>query len=242
MSQDKAPALNPNTATEEELRQLPGVGPQLAARIIEGRPYGSLEDMRDVAGLGESVLKDIEPRLTFESPKPAKEEPRTPREDREVAKKQQYPLAIAEAQPKSNSFWALLAMGAASVLCSVTLTLAVLAGINGTLDFGRTSALQSTQNELLQIQSQVAAVQVELEALRGRAEALEGVSGRMTEVERHVEGLQEQIGETSTSVESMQAAVDTALEETRAQAERVNRFQTFLDGLSRLIGQITSEP
>ena len=244
MSQDEAPILNPNSATEEELRQLPGVGPQLAVRIVEGRPYRSLEDMRKVTGLGESVLKDIEPMLTFQSPKaePKVEEPRTPTEDREAAKKQQYPLAIAEPRGRDYSFWALLATGAASILCSVSLTLAVLAGINGTLDFSRSSALQDTQNELLQIQSQVETIQVELEALRARAEALEGVSGRMTEVERQVAGLQEQIGETSRSMDTMQTEIAAALEETRAQAQRVNRFQTFLDGLSRLIGQITSEP
>ena len=118
----------------------------------------------------------------------------------------------------------------------------MLAGINGTLDFGRHAALQETRNELIQIRSQFEATQVELEALRGRAQALEGVSGRMVEVEAQVATLQQQLGETISVVDEMQMELSVALEETRAQAERVARFQAFLDGLSRLIGQVESEP
>src|SRR5688500_18067405 len=32
-----------NTATPEELQRLPGVGPVAAARIVEGRPYATVE-------------------------------------------------------------------------------------------------------------------------------------------------------------------------------------------------------
>ena len=62
------PVLDPNTADEEQLRQLPGVGPQLASRIVEGRPYQNADDLRQVPGLGDSVLDDIKPFLTFDVP------------------------------------------------------------------------------------------------------------------------------------------------------------------------------
>ena len=117
-----------------------------------------------------------------------------------------------------------------------------MAGINGTLDFGRHAALQETRSELIQIRSQFEATQVELDALRGRAEALEGVSGRMAEVEAQVTTLQQQIGETLAAVDALQIELTIALEETRAQAERVERFQTFLDGLRRLMSQVELEP
>lgn len=258
MTQTEDPVLNPNSANEEQLRQLPGVGPQLASRIIAGRPYQSLEDLRQVPGLGDSVLGAIEPFLTFEAQEPAgpqeqvsegkdndapvEAEPRSPPSDRTAAKERKYPIVLSESRPQGTGVWALLAVGAASVVCSVTLTLVALAGINGTLDFGRSSALQETRSELLQIRSQLDAIQVDLGSLQGRAEALEGVSGRVAEVEGQVAALQQQIGETLEAVDEIQTELTVALEETRAQSERVNRFQTFLDGLSRLVGQAITEP
>ena len=250
MTQNDIPVVNPNTANDEELRQLPGVGPQLAARIVEGRPYESADDLRLVPGLGESVLEDIKPFLIFETRasdldseqkvSPVSEPPSKP--DRATAEETKYPLVLTEPKPDRTGIWALLAVGAASVLCSVTLTLSIVAGINGTLDFGRHAALQETRNELIQIRSQFEVTQVELDALRGRAEALEGVSGKMFEVESHVADLQEQISGTIAVVDVMQMEISEALEKTRAQAERVDRFQEFLDGLSRLIGQVVTEP
>lgn len=246
--------LNPNTADDEELRQLPGVGPQLAGRIVEGRPYQSAEDLRQVPGVGESVLENIKPFLTFEAQvsdrvkdresdeKGSEPVSKSRKPDQAPAEERKYPLVLTESRSERKGIWALLAVGAASVLCSVTLTLSVLAGINGTLDFGRHAALQETRTELIQIRSQFEAAQVELDALRGRAEALEGVSGKMVEVEAQVGALQQQIDETLAAVDAMQTELTVALEETRAQAERVDRFQAFLDGLSRLIGQVVTEP
>lgn len=54
--------VNANTATIDEILQLPGVGPVLAERIVDGRPYAKLEDLRRVPGVGEKTftrLKDL---------------------------------------------------------------------------------------------------------------------------------------------------------------------------------------
>ena len=49
-----------NTATAVDLEQIPGVGPVLAARIVEYRethgPFLVVEDLLDVAGIGEAKL------------------------------------------------------------------------------------------------------------------------------------------------------------------------------------------
>jgi DNA uptake protein ComE-like DNA-binding protein len=45
-----------NKATEEELRGLPALGPELARAIIDNRPFTSWEDVKDLADFdGETV-------------------------------------------------------------------------------------------------------------------------------------------------------------------------------------------
>lgn len=60
--------VNLNTATSEELQALPGVGETLAERIIAFRqqqPFTSLEDLDRVRGVGPSLLKQLEGRVTW---------------------------------------------------------------------------------------------------------------------------------------------------------------------------------
>jgi competence protein ComEA len=44
--------VNLNTATADELRQLPGIGPALAAAIIEARPFVTVDDLLRVRNIG----------------------------------------------------------------------------------------------------------------------------------------------------------------------------------------------
>ena len=55
--------VNINTADEEELDTLPGIGPVLAGRIIKYRdengPFSSVEDILNVYGIGEGTYEEI---------------------------------------------------------------------------------------------------------------------------------------------------------------------------------------
>ncbi len=60
--------LNINTATQAELEALPGIGTQLAQRIITARkqqPFSSLEDLDQVSGIGDKLLEKLRDRVTF---------------------------------------------------------------------------------------------------------------------------------------------------------------------------------
>ncbi|MDP2681331.1 MAG: helix-hairpin-helix domain-containing protein [Deltaproteobacteria bacterium] len=53
--------LDLNTATEKELQSIKRIGPVLAARIIAGRPYKSVDDLQKVKGIGQKKLEKIRP-------------------------------------------------------------------------------------------------------------------------------------------------------------------------------------
>jgi competence protein ComEC len=58
--------ININTATQAEWEALPGIGPVIARRIIEGRPYRSVDDLDRVKGIGRKRLEEIRPLVTVE--------------------------------------------------------------------------------------------------------------------------------------------------------------------------------
>jgi endonuclease YncB( thermonuclease family)/predicted flap endonuclease-1-like 5' DNA nuclease len=50
-----------NTATEKELRTIPGIGPVTARKIIEARPFRSADDLRKVNGIGDKKYAQLRP-------------------------------------------------------------------------------------------------------------------------------------------------------------------------------------
>jgi competence protein ComEA len=69
-SQTKPTTAKPvdvNSADVKTLETLPGIGSTLANRIVEGRPYKSLDDLGKVKGLNKSKLDAIQDKITFGS-------------------------------------------------------------------------------------------------------------------------------------------------------------------------------
>jgi outer membrane murein-binding lipoprotein Lpp len=57
--------VDPNTADEETLAQIPGVGGEMAKRILNGRPYTSLDDLVQVNGIGPALLEKFAPYMVL---------------------------------------------------------------------------------------------------------------------------------------------------------------------------------
>ena len=55
--------INLNTAARDKLMQLPGVGEVLANRIIERRPFKTIQEIIEVDGIGQKKSKDLQPYL-----------------------------------------------------------------------------------------------------------------------------------------------------------------------------------
>ncbi len=80
----KPPAkpVNLNTATSEELQQVPGIGPATAEKILQMRKsYGafkSVDDLLAIRGLGAKRLEKMRKYLTVGKPAPTKPAAPTP--------------------------------------------------------------------------------------------------------------------------------------------------------------------
>ncbi len=66
-----------NSASLEELDELSGIGPVYAGRIVENRPFESVEDLVKVSGIGEKTLEKIKTQglACVDSEKETVEEP-----------------------------------------------------------------------------------------------------------------------------------------------------------------------
>jgi competence protein ComEA len=66
------PTVNINTATVEQLDKLPGIGPKVAARIIEHRqkngPFKKVEELMNVKGIGEKSFLKLKSQVTVTTP------------------------------------------------------------------------------------------------------------------------------------------------------------------------------
>lgn len=70
-SQSTTAAIDPNTATAEELQSLPGIGKKLAERIIEARtktPIRSIDDLLAIKGITPKLAETLTPKLQFSPP------------------------------------------------------------------------------------------------------------------------------------------------------------------------------
>ncbi|MBM7645822.1 competence protein ComEA [Scopulibacillus daqui] len=70
VNSSKDDKVNINTATDEELQKLPGIGPAKSAAIMTYReksgPFKTVDDLTNVPGIGEKSLEQIKPQATVD--------------------------------------------------------------------------------------------------------------------------------------------------------------------------------
>lgn len=57
--------IDPNTATQDQLMRIPGIGESTANAIIEARPFATRKDLLRVRGIGPATLEKISPFLNL---------------------------------------------------------------------------------------------------------------------------------------------------------------------------------
>ena len=56
-------------ADQKALESLPGIGPALAKKIMEGRPYQSVDDLSRIKGMNKSKIDAIKDKVTVTAAK-----------------------------------------------------------------------------------------------------------------------------------------------------------------------------
>ncbi len=71
-----AQALDINSATAEQLQQVPGIGPKTAGAIVHMRetsgPFRRVDDLLAIRGIGKKKYRQMRPYLTVRPPVPPK--------------------------------------------------------------------------------------------------------------------------------------------------------------------------
>jgi competence ComEA-like helix-hairpin-helix protein len=317
--------VNLNTATANELVQLPGIGPTLAVRIITYRetvhPFEEPIEITAVPGISDKMYCAIEDRLTVEGPavwesdlveevpsveemdtsalgvgpedealepdpfelsaaelallaepewdlepelepEPGlwvEEEPRSepepgpwkgaepPQEPEPEPRPQRPPPASPPPAPSRSAparpgYFALIVATLMGALFGALLSLLVIGGINGTLDFAQTEAVVSGQAELDRLSIEADTLLSDLEGLRQRLDRLEGLTARMDGVEQAVDDLDTALAEVQGEANALSTRADRLEADIGAVRAAADRFNLFLNGMRDLLFEFQGAP
>jgi outer membrane murein-binding lipoprotein Lpp len=122
-----------------------------------------------------------------------------------------------------------------SIFLSMGLTLATLLGINGTLDIGRSSAIQDLESQSGQLANQAQVLQGRLDAIDKRVQSLQGLTGRMSQVETQTSSLAEEVQVAKEDAQRLSQQVDNLAVTARSLEQRQSRQESVFQALADLL-------
>jgi uncharacterized coiled-coil protein SlyX len=232
--------VDPNLAGEAELSRLPGIGPAMARRIIASRPYRSPIDLTRVSGLGEKSLAQLLPFLTL-PPEPGDAPAAQLAVSPDQPRRRSTPPGVTPARrrvdyfSRSETVYLAAASGLIGALLAVVLTLSLLAGLNGTLDFSRHRVIRELATELDGSAGRLSRLESELVSVQARLDALQGLSGRIADAQTQINALETDMDQALNEVHDMQSSVSNLEQVIGDVQARVSLFDRFLAGLRELL-------
>jgi len=115
------------------------------------------------------------------------------------------------------------------------LTLATLLGINGTLDIGRSRAVQDLQSQSGQLANQAQVLQGRLDAVDQRVQSLQGLTGRMSQVETRTSALADEVQAARADAQRLSQQVDDLEMTARGLEQRQARQESVFQALADLL-------
>ena len=241
-----------NDASHENLMDLPRIGTSIADSIIAKRPFETLEEAEEINGISTNLLEELKnalPEETEEIPNSV-EEPTPQAEENETSEVEAPPERFEIIPPnkpkqeKHGSFWREIFSGVIGALVATFLTLAILAGINGSLKYLTNSDAQALERKAEQLAVQADTLKDELDGVRSRVGTLEGLGDRTIALENEQEALKEELATANKELETMQNEIATLTQEIdeqnviiARQSEEIGLFDNFFESLETLLSE-----
>lgn len=162
------------------------------------------------------------------------------------------PQDPAKERGRFSWFWTALLGAVFGGIFGMMLSLLVFAGINGSVDLGRSDAVRGVNGRLNQLNTEIGAVQQDVSALQGnvegirqRVEVLSGLTARMEQAEetlatftKEIQALQADTEALVSSMDELDAEVGVMGETLDAVEEQTEKATTFFERLQDLMREV----
>jgi prefoldin subunit 5 len=150
----------------------------------------------------------------------------------------QTPQTVSKGITRTEMWGIAAASSALSFVLAVFFTLLLLGSINGTLRFVRPVDLDRLASQVNTIDTQANSLRGDIDSLKTRVSTVEGLDGRVNNVEQNAQQFRKDMDSLSASVNNLGKRIDDLAFQTDALVTCTARFQSFLDGLRNLLGNL----